>query len=62
MVMDILLLIWMVFMVAAFATWVLSLFVPCEFLERVISFLTVLILAMMVSVTVWSVVARWCGS
>ena len=61
MVMDILLLIWMVLMAAAIATWVLSLFVPCEFLERAISILTVLILAMMASVTVWSVVARCCG-
>ena len=61
MVMDILLLIWMVLMAAAIATWVLSLFVPCEFLERAIDILTVLILAVMASVTVWSVVARWCG-
>ena len=61
MVMDILLLIWMVLMAAAIATWVLSLFVPCGFLERAIGILTVLVLAVMASVTVWSVVARWCG-
>ena len=45
MVMHMLLLLLMLFLAAAFATWILSMFVPCAFLEKAIGFLTALVLS-----------------